>query len=361
MLKISNFKLAHSILRTACRSKSVHFIDLGVEFLSPTDAGDEGYRNGKILVAPRGSLSGSTSAIVFKYLNSFEDIHQVQLFSNKEQRVKVYAQIHSLLALVFLDKKIIRNALPDKPVAQRIYQYRLACILMKGLICPIYGKKFDNFKIITYESAYLDGSQILKSEDFLGNEKYQEYEFPFVFLNFDVLYEPAKMAHLFISALECHDLNPRDVVQDILESELRDKLVGLVNLEYTDDIDADNFLAFLCTFLDIEDKTNELLTKNAQANSNSGPTQMGGMAQQTTWWYLGLIEKMLDPVRGQDWTTHRALEEMRSEVWDKIEHEKAKQGVDAISYERMLRIRDGEVGPEDVAVLEKVLSNDRIW
>ena len=361
MLKISNFKLANSILKTACRSRGVPFMDLAVEFTSPTNAGEEGYKNGKILVAPRGSLSGTVSAIIFMYLNNFPNIHQIEVFQSREQRIKVCSQIHNLLSLVFLDKNVIKNSVPDHPVAQRIYQYRLPSILMKGFICPIYGKKFDNFKVITYESPFLDGAQILKTEDFLGNDKYQEYEFPFVFLNFDVLYDPCKMAHLFIAALECHDLNPRDTVQEILESELAEKLTGLVNLEYNDDDDAENFLAFLCTFLDIEDNTNLLLTKNAQANQNSGPTQMGGMGASTTWWYLGLIEKMLDPVRGQDWTTHRALEEMRSEVWDKIEHEKARTGADAIPYEKMLRIRDGEVAPEDMVILERVLSNDRIW
>lgn len=361
MFKISDFKLAHTIIRTACRSRGVSFLDLPVEFLSASDTDRQGYQNGKIMVVPRKSLSGTVSSIVFQYLDNFQALHKVKLYNSPDQSLKVGSQIQNLLSMVFLSKLTLNKALPDSPVSQRLYQYRLPSILLKDFVCPIYNKKFNNVKVITYGSAFLDGSKVLTDKDFEGNEKYSAQEFPFLFLNFDVLYEPCKMAHLFISALEAHGFSPRETVQDLLESEMKDKFIGLVQLEYIDDSQAEDFFAFLCTFLDIEDKTDDLLVKNAQANQNSGPMQMGGMDGTTTWWYLGLIEKMLDPVRGQDWSTHHVLEKMRGEIWDKIELEKERLGVHAIPYESMLRVRDGEIAPEDVAIMEKVLSSDRIW
>jgi hypothetical protein len=49
------------------------------------------------------------------------------------------------------------------------------------------------------------------------------------------------------------------------------------------------------------------------------------------------------------------------ELWNKIEVERKKRGRNGLSYEALLRIKDGEIDPKNVRVIEKMLASDRVW
>ena len=59
--------------------------------------------------------------------------------------------------------------------------------------------------------------------------------------------------------------------------------------------------------------------------------------------------------------TYKTLEPFHKELWDKIEAKRAEVGLDGLTYEALLRVQAGENKPEDVKVIEKRLSTDRVW
>jgi hypothetical protein len=81
----------------------------------------------------------------------------------------------------------------------------------------------------------------------------------------------------------------------------------------------------------------------------------------SSWWYLGLLEKMLGVSRGSDWSTYKSLHPFFQELWDKIEKARIKKGREGLSYEALLRIKSKENDPKNVKVIEKMLASDRVW
>jgi hypothetical protein len=103
----------------------------------------------------------------------------------------------------------------------------------------------------------------------------------------------------------------------------------------------------------ILDKTSWSISpvKTGQAN--------GGMGQ--AWWYLGLIEKLLDPARGPDWSIHEQLQEETQVLWDKIEAEKIKRGLDPLPMELLLRVQSEDFHQPGHYTIQKLLADNRVW
>ena len=86
------------------------------------------------------------------------------------------------------------------------------------------------------------------------------------------------------------------------------------------------------------------------------------------WWYLGLIEGMLQPVRGADWSTYETLEPYVKEFWDKVEsikQQKAKDGnPGGVPFDQLLRLKSTQtVGykVDPTRSIQDLLSSDRVW
>jgi len=145
-------------------------------------------------------------------------------------------------------------------------------------------------------------------------------------------------------------------------SELKEKVVNSIKLAYNNDKEVNDFLMVLLTFAGIENKVEQLVVdsvKKASSNKIIKKAQVNDLGN--SFWYFGLIEKMLEPARRSDWTVYKGLLPWFKEIETKIEKEKVKAGRDGVTYESLLRIKSGEnTKEENERILEKRLGTDRV-
>ena len=83
---------------------------------------------------------------------------------------------------------------------------------------------------------------------------------------------------------------------------------------------------------------------------------------------MGLLEGMLEPARGADWTTYEGLEPYIKAFWNKVEkvrENKEKSGnFDGIPFEELLRIKVPQTTgykADPTITLQGLLSSVRVW
>lgn len=350
MFKISNFRLAKDIILASCRALDVPFVDLEVN----VEEGEFGtLKNGIIYTGKTQKLVNTCYNIVYAYLNNFKEICGKDLFINEDQKQKTFLSIFNYFrALSYLTDSVI-EVLPKEPICVSVYQFPLIWVIMKDIICPINDISLNNFKILISTSYLADVSEVIEKND----EK-------FIFLNADIVYDPCRLSCLLKSTIEAHGLNPKKVIGEILDSEMKDKLEGVLKIFLKKDEMINDFLTLLKSHCDIENKIEGMIynfqknVKTAEYESQYTSQFDNGMG---SWWFLGIIEKMLTPSRGSDWSTYQSLEPMHKELFDTIEKARRKKGRDGLTFEALLRVKDGENDPKNCNIIEKALSSDRIW
>lgn len=343
MFKISDFSIAHNVIKTACKAVCCNFSDLEVVIDDPFCFNDE-----KIYVGKTKTLPETIFNIIYLYLENFHKIHDVEIFCHEKQSKETYYLLMAFLRGLAYKGKMGIESRPLEPVALRLYQFPLPWLIMK-LVGASKDIKIDNVKIIAGGSPFVDTVSCEKGEDE-----------DFIFLNTDISYEPCQLACLVCAAIKHHKLDINSVLNDLLETDLCNYIYGLAKLEFEDDKLVQEFFQILKSKSN-KDIDYEKLISNFDDIKTA---QFGGAALDgfsNSWWFLGLIEQLLEPSRGSDWSTYELLEPLHKELWDKIEKERQKAGKDGVSFESLLRIKDGETELKDVKLIEKNLGSDRIW
>jgi hypothetical protein len=353
MFKISDFLFPCMIIKTACQMTNVKFIDFDVIF--EENNGHIGIFSNKMYIGNHSKLSGAFASIIFTYFSEFNKIFGINLFSNDEQEINTVKAILNSLYNIFELKNNLKESIPTEAISQRLYQYQMPWLFFHDIYCPIYELPINNFRIITYNSAYIDISRMFDPIDLLDSKINES----FVYLNSEVIYEPIKFASLIISGIKLMGKCPMTTIKEMYDSEVFDKVIGLAKLQFKDQKLVDDFVYFLLSLSNIENKTKEIVKISTIQKQHKFGQFYDGLT--TTWWYMGLIEKMLGPVRAPDKETYIALEELRDEIWDKVEKARKEKGLDGLTYEALLRVKDGESKKEDAKLIEKRLSKNRIW
>ena len=356
MSKISDYKFCTSILKIACKAAKCSFVDMVVYF---DDTGFIGLKDNAIYIGLPINLSATFANVIFVYLDNFKQIHGKEIFNSSEQKNTTCLLIANFIRKLSDAEDGVVESFPNEPVAQRLYQNRFVWILMQDLICPAYLVPLKNHRVICCPSPSLDISGCFEEKCDYSDELS-------VFVNTDVEYKPCLYAGLLLSSIECHGLEPHVVVQEIIESNLYDLLVGVAKLAFDSDQSVNDFLSFLVTFAGLENKL-ESIVENAPDILSGDSVIMYKNAQHasnyftdSSWWYFGLLEKMLESVRGSDWTTYKNLMPHLRETWDQIHEARRKKGRDGLSYEALLRVKSKE-DDKDPRILEVLLGNNRVW
>jgi len=334
MYNISNYKMVESILRSICKYHNVEFVDIEVRF----DKEDKtGFIDGKLFIGNPNNLSLAMYRMISLYVMNFDNFYSKNVFCNDIYRFNLLNAVFNYL------RKISSFQEEEETVVQRLYQQTLAWIVMKDILCPAFDIEVKNCLVLLKPTAWVDVSC------YAENEKED-----FVILNTDISNEVIKQAALLCEVIKLHGLNAKDVVSYIDGTDIIDKINGVATLAFANDNDASDFIIMLKVFsgLALEEEWKILSTtlKTAQMN---GPG--------ASWWFLGIIEKLLDPVRGSDWSTYKEMAPYYKEVQDKIDKARKAAGRAGLTYEALLRTISGEVQPEDVKLIEENLSSDRIW
>ena len=334
MFSISDYKMAESILRSICDYHSVKFINIEIKF----DEDDKiGFIDGKIFIGNPKNLALALYRIISICIENFDNIYNKNIFCDELHRFNLLNAIFNYL------KKISSIDNKKELVWQRLYQQEVVWTIMKDIICPAFDIEIDNCLIALYSTPWVDVACYSKDKNF-------------ILLNTDIENDIIKQAALLCSVIKFYGLNPRDVISEIDNTEIMNKIEGVAKLSFKDNSEVLDFIVMLKVFAGLKiDENWKILSDRPGVKT----AQTSGSAD--SWWFLGIIEKLLEPARGSDWSTYKALEPYYQEVQDKIDKARAKSGREGLTYEALLRTISGEVKPEDIKLIERNLASDRIW
>ncbi len=340
-MKVTDFALAQHIIKDLCRMENVSFVDVDVSF----DENGEGIR-----VLESTKVCQSLYKIICGYIDNSVKILGKELLSNPSDKDNFLTTLAtSLRAIEYSENTFSSKA--EGLFIQGLYQRPLVWILLKDIVCPIYDVDLENIRIVAGDNPQADIARYYdKGEIDVGD--FENY--PFIFVN-EVDNKPVSNALLFIEALKAHKLDPVKVLLDIFESELFDKMDGLLTLVFNDNPDGKKvFIHTLTNVLRIE-RNSKVVT--AQSTDGERPEI------QNQFWYMGLIEGMLDTTRGSDWSTTKALQPYVEAFWNKVEAVKEAKGGENVTFNELLQLKreEGPKGIDPTRTLQQLLSSDRVW
>lgn len=354
MSKVSDFKMSMSIIRKICNKHKVSFVDVSVSF-------DEDI-SGTLFIGKTKNIAHTIFKIVSKYIDKSLDIVGEQLMPDESERNEFFVVLSSNLRSFMYGDDSEYNFVDDAHV-MRLYQFPIVWLMMKNIVCPIYNKDLTNLKVICDGNAKVDIARYYKKEELSSDEVSDE---SFIFVNI-INNRIVQNAFIFIETLVAYDLSPMEVVKKIYGSDLYSKYKGLLDISLEDE-EVYDFEAAIMENLGvnfysmISHRTGCLRPNFLKTAQNSVP----GLPNQ--FWNLGLIEQMLEPTRGADWTVYKNLEPYVKEFWDKVESVRLKRienGHDnGVPFDSLLRIKQRQtVGYETdpTKTLQELLSSDRVW
>ena len=180
-----------------------------------------------------------------------------------------------------------------------------------------------------------------------------------IYLNSEIKSKLLRECILFISAIKSHNLNLDTVIKDMLyKKELHDRVFGLLQLAFDQENNIEKFKNLLLILSDISINYKEWNNvKTAQMSNNISTYDMaGGM-----WWFVGLIEKLLQPARGQNWDAYKQLKDYNQDLWDNIKIHKEKRGLQTLSYEELLSVQRDMYRNRTDEIIQGLLSDVRVW
>ena len=351
MSKISDYKIAAAIIREACRLKKKPFADMDVVF----EGGNPVY--GRLYLGQTTSIGQTLYQIVYQYcLVALRDaLGSAEEFDN----FLIYVATLIRKAVTGAEDRTMGQT-DDELFIQHLYQRPFVWSLIHNLVRPIHEVATKNIVLACGTSPHIDIAKYYRAGEVTHpNAPTTE----FIFVNDSADNEAVKSAVLFYEALRAHDLSPTDVVRQFFESEMYDKLMGIAKMALIDDDKVEEFIAVLFSITGLSP---ELFPHVKQQDGRIVMAQGTGLPQTVGlyWWYQGLIEKMLEPVRGPDWSTRQALEGMITEFWDQVELIKSrKRQGDGVPFNDLLRLKQLQTTEPIVPTqtIQHMLSQQRIW
>ncbi len=353
--KISDFKIAESMIRKMCKKHGVSFVDVLISF-------DDDIL-GTLFIGKTRNISHTVFKIIAEYINKSLELTGVQFMPDEEERNNFFIVLASNLR-TFMYGDDISNTFVDEAHVMRLYQFSLVWILMKDIICPIYNKDLINLKVICDGNSQLDIAKYYSKKDIPSEDLSKE---PFIFLNI-INNRIVQYAFIFMEILKAYGLSPIEVIKNIYETDLYEKYQGLLEIALDGEGEVSDFECAVMAnlginFYDLISKKvaclNPKLVKVAQ---NSVP----GLPNQ--FWQLGILEKMMEPARGGDWTVYKNLEPYVKEFWNKVEEVRKKRIVnghdDGVPFDVLLRIKQRQTTgykADPTQTLQSLLSSDRVW
>lgn len=356
MSNVTDFKLATSALRQLCRIKKCPFIDMPIAFADPTDQ----LSGGVMQVGENNkNVSQTTYNIIQCYVNHYGQTYGSNLFDDHEtQDDFLIYQATRLRRLMYTDE-MFEEAKPESASLHTLYQHPLIWLIVKDLICPIFEVPLENVFIIIGCSAEVDIAQLFRKGEIQSDKAPQDQ---FVYVNDAVENSAVKNALLLIEVIKALELSPKEVICEIFSGSIYTKLSGILNLCYSDEDSVAEFIAVLFEVLDLSPED----FPHIQSIDLRKTAQAGDMPYRNNmqWWYMGLPEKMLETVRGDDWTTYLELQGYMQEFWEDVEKikEKKKQG-EGVNFNDLLRLKQTQSHEEqrnDVTI-QGLLSSNRVW
>jgi len=353
--KVSDFKIAQSIIKKMCDQYSVGFSDVSVSF-------EEGIE-GVLFVGKARNVAHTIFRIVAGYIDKSMEITGVRFMSDESLKDDFLITLASNLRSCMYGDDISDNFVDEAHIL-RLYQYPLVWILLKDIVCPIYNRDLINLKVINALDSQIDIARYYKKEDIPSDEVSSEH---FIFVNI-INNRVIQNAFIFIEALKAYDLSPIEIIKDIYETDLYEKYYGLLEIALDDDEEVTDFECAIMANLGVN--FYGMMSKKVACLSPDfvkvAQNSVQGLPNQ--FWQLGLLEKMMEPARKSDWSVYEHLEPYVKEFWDKVEDVRLKRienGHDnGVPFDTLLRIKSRQnvaYKADPTQTIQSLLSSDRVW
>lgn len=351
-MKVSDYSIAKYLILSAVKKNGCSFVDLNINF----DNKFVGIKNNNICVGDPDNWGNALFNIISVYFDNFSSImgEDISVYQNEKEE-----NIVRFLLAKFVNKLTsggTSESLFDKgSTIIRLYQYPVVWLLMKDIVCPAYQVSFKNVPFLFSETIHGDMAQFIDHEDYKLNGE------SFIEVNNFVKYHPIRDVFSFIATLDAYGWDSIDLIKEIMDSELSEKINSVIRLSYPDNREQNDFLFMLLTYCGIDNKIESVI---AQKNASLNKTAQISSQVSNAFWYFGVLEKLLEPARGSDWSVYEGLMPWFWEIQNKIDKVRKERGRDGVTFEQLLRIKSDENSKRDNnTVIEKRLniSDNRIW
>lgn len=353
--KISDFKIAEFLLRAYCQMGKTMFIDLPIHFVpTGTENAVSCYQGNGLSIVPQEKLSKTCFSIIGTYVSFADIISKVPpQISNEDKLDFISMAVAVLRDITHSPLSTTVNCTGN--MQSKLNRLPLIWLLMRDVICPSFNRSVQNISVIVGRSGRVDGAVYLEN----GIDKITE---PLIFSNLEIDNPHCRSAYLLLEAIRAHDLNPEAVINEIFKKpEISSKLIGLIKAAYTTTDNINDFLMMLCLISGYK-ATDEVLIHEAGKKWNQ-KIGLWSQAQttQNTWWYLGLIEKMLDPARAPDWTGYFHNKAFMDDLWTRVEAERKRRNLKELPLELLLRVQSEEFKQRPDLTIQGLLADNRVW
>ncbi len=331
MYTISNYKFAESCLIQLSKKLNIKYYNLQVVFQKQVEVGlNEKYQ---INVGVSGTVNSIVYNIIYSYINDIDKISQVPIKLDKKN---LYLFFSNLLRTFSFENNSNTQKVQKIQYQTSLYNFYPVWILLSNIISVAYDIQIFDADVKVKNSIFCDYSS--------SNDGH-------IYVNSGVIYQPVRDAFLLNSSLQAFGHNPKQILSLLMNSKYRQNVQCIAKLAYKEQTYKD--------FMLILDLLSGSFNKNIIPKSIIKTSSIKQSA--SSFWYAGLLQSMLQPSRGDDWTTYKLLQPFHKKTWDNIQKKRKEKGKDGLSYQALLRIENGEVQPEDLKVMEKMLSSHRIW
>jgi len=343
--KISDFAIVYKALQIFCKQVDCDFVDLPIIF---DKIEQPNFKDGSIYLQEGGNLLDTLSSIYSVYMNYLGQICGRNIDNNecKNSLMNFFLSLLRDFKTEYGDKSSYEK---EDVISMRLDQFHIVWMLLKNIFCPYKSIRLKNIKVVAKYSEKFDVSLAVC-----------EVEDPYVFVNLSIEKNSVRSAFVLVESLRVllDGDSPEPIIREVFSNFfLRDKILDFLGIAFPDDKEISNFLAtlsILCQSIDLENLALDTVKKNKTKTAQSNPF-VGNF------WFLGLTEKMMDSVRGADWSTTKNMKDFTKDLWDRVEDERKSRGLSELPFELLLRVQSENLETPPNQTMQELLSKTRIW
>lgn len=293
-MKVSEYRVLTKMLKNFFLIKGEKFVDLNLDDF----------------VEEQNSIS-----LKEKYL------HIINLYEKKFQNIfdnNAVAMLAKYVEFIFKYEE-------EEIYVQRLSQNTLAYNICKNILCAMYPDLDIDLKLLRGDFNYLDISEAFSEVNINGDKE------NFIYVN-STINEKVKDLFFVLEVLKYNNKNTDSFMDVVCNTPVSEKLRGMLKLHFKDDSDVELFMSMLLFMSGRSYKNSNIRLAQYTNDFNYHGTF-------NSFWFLGLVEKMLEPFRGTDNTVKDALDPYTESFWNNVFKIKMKKG-ESPSMEELLRIKN---------------------
>ena len=358
---LSNFTLVSSLLRNFSRHFNCPFLDFYIKF----DNIEMAIIKEDYLCLPRSSTPYMlATSVVTVYL---QNLLKLKLIDEQAFRLGLNFNIGLL-------HEIYEQDVPQEQSGAvnvlKLDQFPHSFIPLCDLILPELNIPYKNYRVVVSPDLKFDVCRPYFDSNGLPDDICKSDDFPIIFLNSHVKNPVFYTPFLIDCYLSCYFNDEAKAVKRMTGLLSDVDSVDILNAFYGNvwnDSDLSKFFFMLGIIFELPFSISDILSPQNSAQEKTAQfapvdtSSKGTQSVDSSFWHTGLIEKMLGPVRGYDFTIKEVWQPIVNHLLAVIEEKRKKSGLSGSPMEFMLRIKDGEENCEKATLLQDMLSEMRVW